>query len=139
MPNACSITVCGHVGRDAELRKAGDSDVASFSIAHTRKRKDKEWTTWYDVSVFGRQATSVAEYVKKGQPVLVTGECYLDTYAGKDGQQKQTLRLDASSVTFLGGKTGDGERPKDKAATAAQAPGTATGDVPFAPHEKWAW
>jgi single-strand DNA-binding protein len=113
MPNSSFIHILGHAGKDAVLRPVGDTQVANFSVAYSRKRKDKESTTWFDVSVWGKTATFIAENVKKGDPVAVMGELYQEAW----GEGKVSLRIDAQNVALLKGR--DAERGKDKAATAA--------------------
>jgi single-strand DNA-binding protein len=130
MPNHATITLIGHLGKDPVQRPAGAKQVVNFSIAHTRKRQNNETTTWYDVSVWSEKtAAAVMEYAKKGDAIMVQGDVFQDTYQAGDGTLKTALRVDAQSVTFLGGRAKqDGERPKDKAQVAQAA--AAGGDEP---------
>lgn len=119
MPNFNSINLVGHTGKDAVLRAVGDSQVANFTMAYTRKRKDKETTTWFDVSVWGKPAAFIAEHVKKGDPVMVSGELYQETY----GEGKVALRIDAQNVTLLRGKqTAETSAPTKAAANLGSDP-----------------
>ena len=97
-------TVSGNVGKDgATLRDAGDSKVLSFSIANTSPF-GKKTTTWYRVSLFGRQAETIAPYIEKGTPVVVVGETSLDTYTNSEGVERQSLAIRASTVQLAGAR-----------------------------------
>lgn len=105
MPNFCSATVIGHVGRDAEVKHlANDKTVAEFSIAYTRKGKDGDQTTWFRCSAWGKTAEIAEKYVKKGTAIQVVGEIGLREYQAKDGTTKSTLDMSVQSITLLGGK-----------------------------------
>jgi len=105
-----TITVSGNVGTDPEIKfydgKNGSFGVARFSLAYTPREKDKagNWTdgitTWFSVSVVGKQAELVADSIAKGQRVQVTGAFKQSNYTAKDGTQKQGLEIKADSVTL---------------------------------------
>jgi single-strand DNA-binding protein len=131
MPNFSQLTIIGHLGKTAEVRQTTAGPVVSFSVAFTRKRKDKESTTWCRCDWFGTRAEKVAQYLEKGKAVLVTGELYEDTYE-KDGQERKSLKVDVRDVTLLGGKQ-DGERaaPAQRAAAPSRDAGDDFDSTPF--------
>ena len=93
------LVVSGNIGRDAEVRSAGGTSVAGFSLAVKSGYGDKAQTVWVDCSLWGKQAESgLVQYLKKGQFVVVTGELGTREHEGKT---YVTLRV--SNVT-LGGK-----------------------------------
>ena len=93
------FTASGNIGRDAEVRNAGGTPVAGFSLAVKSGYGDKAQTVWVDCSLWGKQAESgLVQYLKKGQFVVVTGELGTREHEGKT---YVTLRV--SNVT-LGGK-----------------------------------
>ncbi len=110
-----SATMIGRVGRDAELKKAGQSDVLKFNLASSEKTKDGETTTWVSCELFGARASKLAQYVTKGKLVGVRGSLKQREYVGKDGTKKQSLELRADDIELLGGKdqsaTTNGTRP----------------------------
>ena len=75
------ITAIGNITRDSELKNLGDSEVLNFSIARN-DRRTKE-ATFIDCSIWGKLATSLAPYTKKGQQVYVEGELTTREYNGK--------------------------------------------------------
>jgi len=103
VPNYSNATIVGHLGRDAEVKAVGERSVIKFSVAVTRKVKDAEATTWWNVAYWSK-SDKIASYLTKGTPVLVSGEPYLRDFDKKDGTKGQSLDLDAKEVRLLGGK-----------------------------------
>jgi single-strand DNA-binding protein len=103
------ITVVGNVGTEPELKffngKNGDFAVTNFSLAYTpRERKGTEFvdgeTTWFRVSVLGKQAELATE-IKKGDKVLVIGTFKQSTYQAKDGTTKTGLEIKADNFAVV--------------------------------------
>lgn len=119
-----NTVVVGHLGRDPEMRYLpSGTPVTSFSIATTRKWSDaegqpQEKTTWFRVSVFGKQAEVCNQYLAKGRLVLVAGEIDASAWSDKTtGEARASLELRARTVRFLGGR---GERVEGPEAPAAE-------------------
>lgn len=98
---ACYATFWGNVGADAEVRAAGERTVCGFSVAVTCGFGKKKKTEWYDVSVWGKRGDSLAPYLTKGKPVMITGEITHDEFQRRDGSAGLAIRVDASAVEFL--------------------------------------
>lgn len=99
----------GNLGKDPEKRIMQDGgSVTSFSVAVNKRYKNKEGenvdkTTWFQVSVFGKQADSCAEYLSKGSQVLIDGEVQ-DGYAyipEGGGDPRVINKIRANNVRFL--------------------------------------
>jgi single-strand DNA-binding protein len=106
--SAALITVTGNVGKDVELRFAGEKQiaVATFSMAHTpRIKKDGEFqdgeTMWFKVVAFMSKAEMIADQLKKGDSVLVTGSLTQNTYTDRDGKERTALEIKADEVAIL--------------------------------------
>ena len=94
--------VSGNLGRDPELRYTPQGNaVADFSLANNDKRGEEEVTTWFRVTVWGKQAESVSQHLTKGRKVIVQGRVSLDTFEKRDGTQGYSLVINASTVQFL--------------------------------------
>jgi single-strand DNA-binding protein len=71
--------IIGNLTRDPELKAIPSGiKVCSFSVATNRVWKDKngakqEAADYHNIVVFGRQAETVAQYMKKGSQVMVEG------------------------------------------------------------------
>lgn len=126
--------IIGHLGRDPEMRYTQDgSPVANFSVATTEKYKDKENTEWHKVVAFGKLAEICGQYLQKGKQVYVEGRLQTRKYTGKDGVEKYSTEIIATSMQMLGGRgndggNGDGGRSN---APAPSANGTPSDDIPF--------
>jgi single-strand DNA-binding protein len=106
MAGLCKAIIVGNLGRDPDKRYTQDGrPVTSFRVAATtRKReRDGEWqdhTEWFGVTVFGRQAETLAERLTKGSRVFVEGRLESRTYDGRDGRGF-AMDIVASDVLIL--------------------------------------
>jgi single-strand DNA-binding protein len=73
----------------------------------------------------------IAQYLKKGRPILIEGRLKLDQWEDKNTHQKQSkLKIVVESFQFLDSGRGDGsggghpDGPRVRPATAATAPTT---------------
>jgi len=107
--------IVGNLGRDPEMRYTQDgTPVTSFSVAVSRKWTSasgevKEKTKWYRCSAWKKQAEIAAQYLTKGQQVLVTGDVDVSAYTDKEGNAKASLELKVFSFSFLGKKGENGQ------------------------------
>ncbi|MBU0611856.1 single-stranded DNA-binding protein [Patescibacteria group bacterium] len=106
--------VIGNLTRDPELRSLPSGiKVCSFSIATNRVWKDKngarqEAADYHNVVVFGRQAETVSQYMRKGNSILVEGRMQTRSWDDKEsGQKKYRTEIIADRVQFgpKGGST----------------------------------
>jgi len=103
------LILIGNLGRDPEMRYTPDGKaVTSFSVATSRKYNDKEETTWFRISVWGKQAETCNQYLTKGSKVLVEGRLRPDANTGapqvfqkKDGSWGSSFEVYGETVRFL--------------------------------------
>jgi len=102
------IIIIGNLGRDPEMRYTPEGNpVASFSVATSRRYSEKEETTWFRVTVWGKQAETCNQYLHKGSKVLVEGRLRPDangnptTFQRKDGTWGASYEITAETVRFL--------------------------------------
>jgi len=117
-----TIIVVGRLGRDPELRFTPSGQaVCNMSVAtdHSYTNRDGQrvsQTTWFRVTVWGKQAETVNQYLAKGRQVLVEGRLSADENGGpriwtrQDGTSAASYEITASTVRFLGGR-GDAPAP----------------------------
>ena len=100
--------LAGYLGRDPEMKySAGGTAVATFSLATSRRWKDKdgnkqEDTQWHNIKAFGKQAEVIQQYLKKGSPVFVEGRIETRAYDDKDGNKKWFTEIVLEQFQFLG-------------------------------------
>jgi single-strand DNA-binding protein len=129
------IMIVGYLGRDPELRYTPQgTPVCDFSVATTERRKDKqgdtqEATTWFRVSLFGRQAEVAAQYLAKGRQVYVEGQLSQREWTDKDGATRTSLEVRGTDVQFLS-PAPEFEQPQAAAARATAAPKVTTSPEP---------
>jgi single-strand DNA-binding protein len=106
--------VIGNLTRDPEMRALPSGiQVASFSVATNRVWKDKngakqEAADFHNIVVFGKQAETVSQYLKKGSNVLVEGRMQTRSWE-TDGKKNYKMEIVADRVQFgprPGGSTG---------------------------------
>jgi single-strand DNA-binding protein len=116
--------VFGNLTRDPELRALpSGASVCTFSVATNRVWMDKdrnrqESTEFHNIVVFGRQAETTSQYLRKGSSVLVEGRMVTRSWDAKDGSgKKYRSEIVADRVQFgpRGGATGaTGARPEEE-------------------------
>jgi single-strand DNA-binding protein len=104
--------IIGNLTRDPELKALPSGiTVTSFSVATNRVWKDKngakqEAADYHNVVVFGRQAETSAQYLKKGSSVLVEGRMQTRSWDGADGKKLYRTEVIADNIQF-GNRAGD--------------------------------
>src|SRR5919201_2184628 len=115
MAGLCKAIVVGNLGRDPEKRYTQDGrPVTRFSLAATtrRRERDGEWadhTEWFGITVFGRQAETIAERVAKGTRVYVESRLESREYEKSNGGKGFALDVIASDVLVLYTRQRDGD------------------------------
>ena len=98
--------IIGNLTRDPELRSLPSGvQVASLSLATNRVWKDKngakqESVDYHNVVVFGRQAETTAQYLRKGSSLLVEGRMQTRSWEGTDGKKNYRTEVVADRIQF---------------------------------------
>lgn len=124
------IILVGNLGRDPELRYTPQgTPVCSFSLATNERRKDKntgenqDLTTWFRVTLWGRQAEVASQYLTRGKAVYIEGRLRVEEYTDRDGKPRHSLEVNATDMQFIGGRGEEGGAPQARAATARSESG----------------
>src|SRR5207249_7593322 len=124
------VILAGNLTRDPELRYTPKGlAISKIGLAVNRTWKNeagetKEEVTFVDVDSFGRQAEVIAQYFKKGSPILVEGRLRLDQWDDKQtGQKRSKLGVVLEGFSFLDSKRSDANVP-------AEAPRARSAAVP---------
>jgi single-strand DNA-binding protein len=134
------VILVGNLGRDPEIRYLPSGQtVASFSVATTERFKGrdgqmKDQTEWHNVVVYGKQAETCGQYLKKGRQVYIEGRLTTRQWEAKDGSGKRSrTEIVAQRVQFLGGRGGaPAEEAQEFGAGAGEEPVPMDDeDIPF--------
>lgn len=107
MPSFNQITLLGNCTRDPEMRfSTGGLAICSLGLAVNTmsgsSENRKQDTCFIDLTCFGRTAEIAGEYLKKGDPVLVTGKLRYETWEGQDGQKRSKHSVVVDSLQLMG-------------------------------------
>jgi len=142
--NINRVVLVGNLTKDPELRHTpSGTSVTKLRIAVNTRQKDQatgEWgdkPNYFDVTVWGNQAESCAQFLARGRPVAIDGRLDWREWEAQDGSKRQAVEIIADSVQFLGGR-GDGEtQPQEQYVPAGDVAADPTDfkpaddDIPF--------
>ena len=106
MANETTITVCGNLVADPELRfTPSGAAVASFTVASTPRTFDKQSQEWKDgdtlflrCSIWREAAENVAESLTKGTRVIVQGRLVQRSFETREGEKRTVVEMQADEV-----------------------------------------
>lgn len=132
MANLNMVLLMGNLTRDPELRFTPSGQaVAQVGLAINRKYRDaktnelREEVVFVDIEVWGKQAETVNQYLRKGNPAFFEGRLKLDQWDDKQtGQKRSKLKVIAFRMQFLG------QPPSRQGAPAAPRPPQAARPAP---------
>jgi single-strand DNA-binding protein len=100
------VVLAGNLTRDPELRFTNDGiPVCSFGLAVNRVRSRSEEVDFFDWRELGE---TIANYKKKGDPILLEGRLQYRTWEAQDGSKRSKVDVVADNVQFLG-RPGDSD------------------------------
>jgi len=99
------------LGRDAEVRQAGQTTVANFPAAVDVGFGDNKSTLWLDCALFGKRAEgALVQYLTKGTQIVVEGEINLRQYQKQDGTHGAAVTLKVQDLTLVSGQSEGGQK-----------------------------
>ena len=126
MSDLNEVVISGRLTRDAELRHTPTGTaVTDIIVASNRiwsKDSDKqEEATFVDVTIWGKQAESLAQYLTKGRHIMLTGRLKLNKWETEDGDRRSKLTVVAEKVNLTpGGTPGGNGYASDSGASATK-------------------
>jgi single-strand DNA-binding protein len=141
MAGETSITLVGNLTGDPELRfTGGGAAVASFTVASTPRKFDKNTNQWQDgealfmrCSIWRQAAENVAETLTRGMRVIVTGSIRQRSYTTKEGEKRTVIELEVEevgpSIRYATAKVNRAAR--EGSTSTQQAPAAAAADDPW--------
>ncbi len=124
------VILFGNLTRDPELKALPSGfQVATFGMATNRRvKKDDQWTDvpeFHNVVVFGRQAETTAQYLKKGSQALIEGRIQTRSWESPEKGKQYRTEVVAERVTFgraAGGQGSAARAPVSDAEAPQKAP-----------------
>lgn len=115
MANINRVTITGNLTRDPEMQALpSGTEVCRLGVAVNGRRKNQQTGQWeeepnfFDVTVFGAQGQSCAQYLSKGRPVAIDGRLRWSSWEDRNtGERRSKVDIVAQTVQFLGSR-GDG-------------------------------
>ena len=126
------VILVGNLGKDPEMRYTpGGQAVTNLNVATNRTYTDGsgnqvKQTVWFRVSVWGKQAESCHQYLRKGRQVLIEGRLNPDDngnpkiWTAQDGTPRASFEVTAETVRFIGTRDDAGAAGEDAAAPASE-------------------
>lgn len=135
--NFNKVILGGRITKDIELKQAGETGVANFSLAINRRKQGE--ADFVNCTAFGKLADKAVQFFHKGSCMCVVGHIAADAYE-KDGEKRTSTKVIADEIHFVDSKAeapASDETPKQKEAPAKTAPaeqeasGSDDEDLPF--------
>jgi len=140
MGSVNKVILIGNLGADPEMRQTQNATpvvtmrLATNEVWTSRDGERNERTEWHRVVVWGKQAQTCNEYLRKGRPVYVEGSLRTREWQDKEGQKRYTTEVVAQKIVLIGSRPGEGGgRASEGAGDEAFAgePAVQDEDLPF--------
>ena len=147
MANINRVVLVGNLTKDPELRHTpSGTAVCKLRLAVNTRQKDAQgnWgdkPNYFDITVWGNQGESCAQYLSKGRPVAIDGRLEWREWEDQNGNKRQNVEIIAESVQFLGSRDGaengggrfsaQSDVPTDTGDFAPVGAGGSDDDIPF--------
>lgn len=112
MDDINSVVIVGRLTKDGELKYTNSNNpmaILNSAVAVNRSRKNgKNWeneVSYFEVTVFGKRAESLKQYMRKGKQIAVVGTLRQERWTDKETQkQRSRLYIAAENIQLIGSK-----------------------------------
>lgn len=136
-----NYSVIGRMTRDLDERAfaytSNGKARLNISIAVNDGHGDNQYTSYFDVVVWGKTAENIKPYLGKGKQICINGRLRQDRWDGNDGAKHSRVVIVAETVQLLGGRDngagsgGNYQQPAQQQAPAYNNGGEFSEDIPF--------
>lgn len=97
------VIMSGRTTKDIEVRDAGSTKVANFSLAVNRDRKvdGQPEADFHNCTIFGKSAEAMAKHVGKGSLIEIRGALQNNQFTDRDGKSRTDKVIIIEKVEFL--------------------------------------
>lgn len=126
------VIIMGRLTRDPDVRQAGETTIARFTVAVDRryKREGEQSADFLSCVAFGKTADFISKYFYKGMKIALEGHLQTGHYTNKDGVEVYTTDVVAESVEFAESKQASNNQ-EPQADDFYQVPEGAAAELPF--------
>lgn len=104
-----SVILVGNVTADPRKGKADETPFIEFGIAVNEFKGGEEVANFFDCTIYGKRAVSLADLVKKGQRVAVSGRLRQDRWKTDDEKTRTKVSIVVNDLEFMSAKPADNE------------------------------
>ena len=109
-----NVNVIGRLGADAEiLNGKNGGQYVRFRLATDDFKNGEKTTTWISATFSGERALAVAQYLKKGSHLSISGRQELNIYNDRNGQPQIGVTVIVHNIDFV--SSGNSEKSEDNA------------------------
>ena len=135
-----NATILGRLGKDAKVMKSKEGNMfLSFTMATNSRTTNsnseiEEKTMWISCIYASKNAEKLAEYLKKGKQVVVSGRLIADTFTSNKNDKTMTgvdLKLSVRSLEFAGSKEESKAMPEAEEMPAVKEEEFSENEAPF--------
>lgn len=119
---AVKVNVIGRLGADAEVREGKNGKFVTFRVATDEYKNNTNETIWLSVSDFTPRTLKLAEYLKKGKLIDVSGIESCRLYNDKNGQTQIARDILADRVEFVNAGASGNTTTTTEATTTSNIP-----------------
>lgn len=112
-----NLMIAGNTGKDAEYKTTANAEFCAFSVAVNVGYGENKTTQWVDVTRWGKGAQGLANILRKGSKVAVSGEMSLREHGGKTYVQLRADHVSILSTPEISGADRDREYREKLAST----------------------
>lgn len=114
-----TIILTGRITQKEDLRKTTSGrEVINFSIANQDYNASE--TSFFRCTAWGPTAKFIAQYVEKGQAVVVNGAMHMSTFTDKDGNKRQSYTVNVAQLTVAPRSNGAAKKAETNPAADAE-------------------
>lgn len=106
MANLNKVMLIGRLGQDPEVKDAGNTPVANFSIATNENWTDKngekqERTEWHNIVAWDKLADLAGNYLRRGSNIYCEGKLQTRSWESQEGEKKYRTEVVINQLQFL--------------------------------------
>ena len=106
MANLNKVMLIGRLGQDPEVKDAGNTPVANFSIATNENWTDKngekqERTEWHNIVAWDKLADLAGNYLRRGSNIYCEGKLQTRSWESQEGEKKYRTEVVFHQLQFL--------------------------------------